>query len=100
MIPKIAEFFTDQKPPTPCLVVDLDSVAQGYRRVAELLPHAVLHYAVKANPAPQILELLSELGASFDAASLTEVEACLAAGAPPSRISYGNTIKKQSDIAR
>ena len=100
MISKIADFFVDRKPPTPCLVVDLESVARGYRRVRELLPHAVLHYAVKANPAPQILDLLTELGASFDAASLTEVEACLAAGAPPSRISYGNTIKKQTDIAR
>ncbi len=97
---KIADFLAEQRPPTPCLVVDLELIEQSYRRICELMPLAVLHYAVKANPAPPVLERLAELGASFDAASLSEVEACLAAGAPPARISYGNTIKKSVDIAR
>jgi len=100
LTPKIADFLAGQRPPTPCLVVDLESVERSYRRVCDLLPLAVIHYAVKANPAAPVLDLLVELGASFDAASLAEIEACLAAGAAPSRISYGNTIKKQADIAR
>jgi ornithine decarboxylase len=53
---------------------------------------------VKANPAPEILKLLAELGACFDVASVSETEAALAAGATPERISYGNTIKKESEI--
>ncbi len=28
MTPKIARFLAEQKPPTPCLVVDLDVIAQ------------------------------------------------------------------------
>ena len=58
-----------------------------------------MFYAVKANPAPEILKLLVELGASFDVASIAETEAVLAAGAAPERVSYGNTIKKEKDIA-
>src|SRR5690606_12842731 len=54
----------------------------------------------KANPAPQILKLLASLGSSFDCASVPEIEMALAAGATPARISYGNTIKKERDIAR
>src|SRR3712207_4089832 len=62
------------------------------------MPLARVYYAVKANPAAPILERLVGLGSSFDAASYEEVEACLAAGADPALISYGNTVKKESAI--
>ncbi len=84
---------------TPCLVVDLDRVAENYARMAEMVPWAELFYAVKANPAAQIIERLAGLGAAFDAASPAEVVACLEAGVSPDRISYGNTVKKPSDIS-
>jgi ornithine decarboxylase len=57
-------------------------------------------YAVKANPAPEVLSLLAKLGSCFDTASVPEIEQVLAAGCPAERISYGNTIKKERDIAR
>lgn len=100
MTPKIERFLAEQRPSAPFLVIDLDVVADRYRRLCEQLPHAGIYYAVKANPAPEILRLLTGLGAHFDAASLEEVEMCLAAGATGDRISYGNTIKKERDIAR
>ena len=59
----------------------------------------MIYYAVKANPASPILKKLVTLGSRFDAASLLEVERCLAAGVLPCHISYGNTIKKLDDIA-
>src|SRR6266699_1784745 len=40
-----------------------------------------------------------ELGSCFDVASVSETESVLAAGANPERISYGNTIKKEGEIA-
>src|SRR5205085_8061256 len=40
------------------------------------------------------------LGSCFDIASVSEIDLVLAAGATPDRISYGNTIKKERDIAR
>src|ERR1700687_4065729 len=40
------------------------------------------------------------MGMVSDRASLAEIEMALAAGAPPERVSYGNTIKKERDIAR
>jgi ornithine decarboxylase len=55
---------------------------------------------VKANPAPEVLTLLAALGSCFDTASIVEIEQVLAAGAAPDRISFGNTIKKEHDIAR
>ena len=66
--------------------VDLDIVADRYRKLAAAIPAADIFYAIKANPAPQILELLVRLGSNFDVASPAEVDMCLAAGADPSRI--------------
>ncbi|WP_114392217.1 type III PLP-dependent enzyme [Oleisolibacter albus] len=100
MTEKIARFFREQSPATPCLVIDLDVVADNYAKLAGALPDSKIFYAVKANPAPEILRLLVSLGSSFDTASVPEIQDCLAAGATPDRISFGNTIKKASDIAR
>jgi ornithine decarboxylase len=84
----------------PCLVVDLDVVRDNFRAFAKALPDSKMFYAVKANPAPELLSLLVSLGSSFDTASVAEIEMVLAAGATPERISFGNTIKKERDIAR
>jgi len=84
----------------PCLVVDLDVVRENYLAFAKSLPDSRVFYAVKANPAPELLSMLVALGSCFDTASVAEIEMVLAAGASPERISFGNTIKKERDIAR
>jgi len=84
----------------PCLVVDLDVVRDNYRAFAKALPDSRVFYAVKANPAPELLTLLVSLGSCFDTASVAEIEMVLAAGATPERVSFGNTMKKERDIAR
>ena len=99
MTARIREFLKHRKDEGPCLVVDLDVVRENYLSFAKSLPDSRVFYAVKANPAPDILKLLVELGACFDVASVAETQAVLTAGAPPERISYGNTIKKESEIA-
>lgn len=100
MTAKIVRFFEEQRPQTPCLVVDLDVIEENYNALTEALPDARIFYAVKANPAPEILGLLTRLGSAFDTASVPEIEMVLAAGCTPDRISYGNTIKKEADIRR
>jgi ornithine decarboxylase len=98
MTRKIKKFLADRQPSTPCLVVDLDVVAAAYQKLERAIPEARIYYAVKANPAPEILALLARLGAAFDCASLNEIHAVLAAGGTPDGISFGNTIKRRSDI--
>ena len=100
MTPKIASYLADHAPATPCLVLDVDRVEDNYRTLLGALPLARVYYAVKANPATPILRRLVGLGSSFDAASFEEVQFCLDAGAAPSAISFGNTIKKVSSIQR
>ena len=99
MTKRISKYLAEQQPATPCLIVDLDVVAENYRRLRAAVPSAGIFYAMKANPAPAIMRVLTGLGASFDTASVNEIDMALAAGASPERLSYGNTIKKQADIA-
>jgi ornithine decarboxylase len=100
MTDRILEFLRNRREDGPCLVLDLDVVRDNYIAFAKALPDTRVYYAVKANPDPQVLELLARLGSSFDTASVTEIRQAIAAGAEPERISYGNTIKKEQDIVR
>ncbi|HEV3356990.1 MAG TPA: type III PLP-dependent enzyme [Pseudonocardiaceae bacterium] len=95
----IRAFLDQHRPTTPCLVIDLDVVARRFRELRAQWPDARICYAVKANPAPAVLRLLARLGAEFDVAGPAEIASCLAEGADPATLSYGNTIKKAADIA-
>jgi ornithine decarboxylase len=99
MTDRIREFLRLRRPEGPCLVIDLEVVRENYNAFARALPDSRVFYAVKANPDPAVLRLLAELGSSFDCASVAEIDMALAAGATPDRISYGNTIKKERDVA-
>src|SRR6202521_4671818 len=100
MTERIREFLRNRREDGPCLVVDLAVVRKNYQSFAKALPDSRVFYAVKANPAPELLALLVSLGSCFDTASVAEIEMVLAAGATAERISFGNTIKKERDIAR
>lgn len=97
--PHIARFLAEQCPPTPCLVLSTDIVAERFDTLHAACPASSIYYAVKANPELPVLRLLAARGASFDVASPAEIDYCLLAGAAPLSISYGNTIKKKADIA-
>jgi ornithine decarboxylase len=99
MTTRIREFLKQRTDNGPCLVLDLDVVRENYQNFAKVLPDTTVFYAVKANPAPEILKLLVAMGCHFDVASIGETHTVLEAGATADRISYGNTIKKEREIA-
>ena len=97
LTPKMQKFLAEAKDSEPFLVVDVDIVEHNYRELRRLLPLAKVYYAIKANPAPEILRRLRSLGSCFDTASANEIQQCLNQGVSPDRISFGNTIKKKRD---
>lgn len=96
--PKIQQFLRENTLPSPCLVIDMEVVAQNYNAITSAMNFAHCYYAVKSNPATPVVQYLVNEGASFDAASISEINLCLSLGAKPENILFGNTIKKQSDI--
>ena len=108
MTPNIADYyeqsdfdriksFADQHE-TPFLVVDRNIVSRRYDELQAAMPCSRIFYAVKANPAPEILEMLAAKGSNFDIASIYELDRVLSLGVAPDRLSFGNTIKKSKDI--
>ena len=92
MTERIREFLRNRREDGPCLVVDLNVVRENFETFAQALPDSRVFYAVKANPAPELLKLLVSLGSCFDTASVAEIEMVLAAGAPAERISFLTTV--------
>ncbi|MGE5645760.1 MAG: type III PLP-dependent enzyme [Acidobacteriota bacterium] len=57
---------------TPVVVIDHEIIRRNYAAFKKHLPKVQAYYAVKANPAPEIVRTLYRAGASFDVASLPE----------------------------
>jgi ornithine decarboxylase len=57
---------------TPVVVIDHDVIRKNYAGFKKHLPKVQCYFAVKANPAPEIVRTLYKTGASFDVASLPE----------------------------
>ena len=83
----------------PTVIFDLDMLRGKYRALEAGLGDATIHYAVKANPAPEVVAALAALGGRFDCASRGEIDLCLGLGVSADRIAFGNTIKRAADIA-
>ena len=86
------------KQETPFVVIDTAMISKAYDDLRAGFDFAKVYYAVKANPAVEIIDLLRDKGSNFDIASIYELDKVMAQGVGPERISYGNTIKKSKDI--
>jgi diaminopimelate decarboxylase len=73
-------------------------------RVAALraaLPPAVqLHYAIKANPMPAVVQLLAGLTDGLDVASAREMKVALDTGTAPEHVSFAGPGKTEGEIAQ
>lgn len=77
-------------------VADLGEIYRQHLRWKRNLPRVKPFYAVKCNPDPMLLQLLSALGTGFDCASKAEIEQVLRMGVDPSRIIYAHPCKTNS----
>ena len=73
-------------------------------RVAELrkhLPREIhLHYAIKANPMPAVVQHLARLVNGLDVASAGELKVALASGMDPAAISFAGPGKTDAELAQ
>ena len=79
---------------TPHLVLDIDRAVERFAIISAAFGPGSVHYAVKANPHPILLDALVRAGSRFDVSSPGEVQACLSAGAAPTDLLYSNPVKR------
>lgn len=78
---------------TPLLVLSLEEVKKSYNILKKYLPRVKVHYAIKANPHPEILRVMAQLGSCFDVASDGEIRLLHDMGIAGSRMIYANPVK-------
>lgn len=84
---------------TPLLLISRGSLRARLERFRKALPRVEPFFAIKANSHPEIVKAMVTAGASFDVASIAEMDAVLAAGASPERIIFANTVKPVPSIS-
>lgn len=84
--------------PTPYLISDLATVRDRYRRLVACLPGVECYYALKCNPAPEVLRLVAGLGSRFEIASAGELEALAPLGIDGADVLYSNPVKPPEHI--
>ena len=84
---------------TPFVLLDTKLLETNYKRLFSIMDNLEIYYAVKANSHPEIIKKLFTQGSHFDIASRGEIELLLSLGVPGQLMSFGNTIKKEKDIA-
>jgi diaminopimelate decarboxylase len=67
---------------------------------AQLPPEVHLHYAIKANPMPPLVQHMAGLVNGLDVASARELEIALATGTAPARISFAGPGKTEAELTQ
>lgn len=85
---------------TPFYAYERRAIAERVARLRATLPREVqLHYALKANPMPAVVQLLATLVDGIDVASGGELRTALDTPLPAARISFAGPGKSDADLA-
>ena len=95
MTPKLRLFLDEVRPATPYLVLDVDVVEANYQALTTALDGVAIFFAVKANPAPEILRRLVELGSSFDGSAPAASASATSAGLATSNEDPSSTRRRR-----
>lgn len=78
---------------SPLLVLSLGQIRKNYELLKKHMPRVQVHYAIKANPHPEILRVMKEMGSCFDVASDGEIRTLHDMGVEGERLIYANPVK-------
>jgi len=86
---------------TPFYAYDRRVMTAKVRELRAALPAGIeIHYAMKANPMPEVVAHFARLVDGIDVASAGEMQVALAAGMPPDLISFAGPGKSVSELER
>ncbi|MDX2465221.1 MAG: pyridoxal-dependent decarboxylase, exosortase A system-associated [Porticoccus sp.] len=84
---------------TPFYAYDRQLMSERVRSLKAILPEGIhLHYAMKSNPMPEVVQHLSTLTDGLDVASGGELKVALATGIKPKNISFAGPGKSNAEL--
>lgn len=85
---------------TPFYAYDREAMSRRVHALRESLPDGIsLHYAMKANPMPAVVDHMAGLVDGLDVASLGELRVALGSGMDPGEISFAGPGKRDQELA-
>ena len=86
---------------TPFYAYDRKLILDRIRYLRETLPDGIsIHFAMKANPMPEVVRLISERVDGLDVASAGELDIALASGCSPADISFAGPGKTVDELRK
>ena len=84
---------------TPFYAYDREAMSARVRELREQLPEGIsIHYAIKANPMPAVVDHMGTLVDGLDVASLGELRVALDSGMPAAEISFAGPGKADTEL--
>lgn len=93
VLEKIIAHVRASKEPTPYLLMDRKKIEEKASIIGKNIKNSRVFYAVKANPAVEVLKLINKLGLDFEIASEGELQILADIGVAPERIITSNPMK-------
>lgn len=96
-----ASHWVEQAGDTPLFVYDRALIERRIGELRAVLPHEVeIHYAIKANPMPALVDWMAGHVDGLDVASAGELRVALASGMAPDRISFAGPGKRDLELVQ
>jgi len=83
----------------PKIIIDSSVIRHQAKKFQASMPRVQAHYAVKANPHPEVLRTLDNCGVNFEIASLKELQMLLELGVDAKNVFYSNPFKGPEHLA-
>jgi len=83
---------------TPFLALSINEVGRNYERLKSALPGVKIHYAVKPNNHPAIIDEIYRHRGNFDVCSMGEIEQVLKTGIIPSSLVHSHPVKSVDEF--
>ena len=97
---QVRELLEKRRLDSPVLLLSTSEVAHNYQALAQALPRAGIHYAVKSNNHPDLLAEIHNQGGHFDVCSAREAEQVLKLGLGPKELIHTHPIKSTEEFDR
>jgi ornithine decarboxylase len=89
----IRDMFSNKRLETPQLLLSRSEVRRNYQALAAALPRVQIHYAVKANNHPVILQEIWDAGGNFDICSVGEINDVMKTRVDPHTLLHTHPVK-------
>ena len=94
----IDDFLKNNQSEQPFYIIDIGEIINLYDKWITIFPNIKPYYAVKCNPNPVLLDVLTCLGSHFDCASENEIKSVIELTNDPDKIIFANPCKMSSQI--